>query len=63
MYNKGFIFFFFFVFLGSKILPFLNMSNSQQITNTTQNNWPSSYNTQLQQQQHKSKYSIIFIMF
>ncbi|XP_022907066.1 serine/threonine-protein kinase pakD [Onthophagus taurus] len=42
---------------GSKILPYLNM-NSQQL-NSTQNNWPSSYNNvlhqpqQQQQQQHK----------
>ncbi|XP_056638165.1 GATA zinc finger domain-containing protein 14 isoform X1 [Diorhabda sublineata] len=39
---------------GSKILPFLNMSNSQQqINNSTQNNWPSNYNSQPQQQKSK----------
>nr|CAH7745106.1 unnamed protein product [Callosobruchus chinensis] len=37
---------------GSKILPFLNISSSQQINGSaTQNNWPSSFNTQLHQQQ------------
>ncbi|XP_057654985.1 GATA zinc finger domain-containing protein 14 [Diorhabda carinulata] len=40
---------------GSKILPFLNMSNSQQqINNSTQNNWPSNYNSQPQQQKNIS---------
>lgn len=42
--------------IGSKILPFLNMSNNQQVNSSTQN-W-ASYNAQLQQQhqqQHKSK--------
>ncbi|KAJ8917269.1 hypothetical protein NQ315_002286 [Exocentrus adspersus] len=36
---------------GSKILPFLNMSSSQQQVSSTPSNWPSSFNTQLQQQQ------------
>ncbi|CAH1997107.1 unnamed protein product [Acanthoscelides obtectus] len=37
---------------GSKILPFLNMSSSQQINGSaTQNNWPSSFNSQLHQHQ------------
>lgn len=41
---------------GSKILPFLSMSNSQQqINNSSQNSWPSEYNPPLQDvQQHKS---------
>ncbi|XP_050314509.1 uncharacterized protein DDB_G0283357 isoform X2 [Anthonomus grandis grandis] len=34
---------------GSKILPFLNMSNSQQQINSPSNNWPNSFNSQMQQ--------------
>ncbi|XP_066251946.1 homeobox protein 5 isoform X2 [Euwallacea similis] len=37
---------------GSKILPFLNMSNSQQQINSPTNNWPSSLNSQVQQQKN-----------
>ncbi|CAG9830661.1 unnamed protein product [Diabrotica balteata] len=37
---------------GSKILPYLNVSNSpQQINSSTQNSWPSNYNSNMQQQQ------------
>lgn len=50
---------------GSKILPFLNMSSStqpqqqqQQINSSTQNNWPSSFNSQLQQQQQLQQKNI-----
>ncbi|KAF7286674.1 hypothetical protein GWI33_004699 [Rhynchophorus ferrugineus] len=35
---------------GSKILPFLKMSNSQQVNNSS-NNWPTNFNTQMQQPQ------------
>ncbi|KAF5290119.1 hypothetical protein FQA39_LY14900 [Lamprigera yunnana] len=40
---------------GSKILPYLNMGNSQhQLNNSTQNNWSGNYSqVQQQQQQHK----------
>ncbi|KAJ8980410.1 hypothetical protein NQ317_009405 [Molorchus minor] len=41
---------------GSKILPFLNMSSSQQqMNNSTQSNWPSSFNSQVPQQQQQQK--------
>lgn len=43
--------------IGSKILPFLNMSNNQQVHSSAQN-W-NGYNTQLQHQQHKSKLKLI----
>ncbi|CAH1111950.1 unnamed protein product [Psylliodes chrysocephalus] len=40
---------------GSKILPYLNMSNSQQqINSSTQNNWPSNFNSHVQQQPQKN---------
>ncbi|CAG9861293.1 unnamed protein product [Phyllotreta striolata] len=45
---------------GSKILPYLNMSNSQQqqpqqqINSSTQNNWSSNFNSHLQQQEQKN---------
>lgn len=48
----------FFFLSGSKILPYLNMSNSQQQLNSqTQNGWPpSNFTSQLQtQQQQNSK--------
>ncbi|KAJ8953681.1 hypothetical protein NQ314_007289 [Rhamnusium bicolor] len=41
---------------GSKILPFLNMSSSQQqINSSSQSNWPSSFNTQVQQHQQQQQ--------
>ncbi|KAG5874752.1 hypothetical protein JTB14_013117 [Gonioctena quinquepunctata] len=41
---------------GSKILPFLNMSNSQQqMNNSTPSNWPNSFNPQIQHQLQQQK--------
>ncbi|ERL94584.1 hypothetical protein D910_11861 [Dendroctonus ponderosae] len=39
---------------GSKILPFLSMSNSQQQLNNAASNWPNSFNSQLQEPKNVS---------